>query len=362
MLKDFGRGLACTGLVLFAGACGEKEPEIAPVLRPVEYAEVGYGGGERVRSFSGVAATEKSIELSFRSDGIISHLDARVGQRVRKGDLLAELDNVEARLALEQAVSSLNAAQSQMTTAKLAFERVRALYEKGSSSLGDFESAKDALRSAQAGFESAQRSVDIQEERVNYGYIHAPVSGTVASVMAELNETVSPGQTIAVLNAGRQVEISVGLPEGVINNVRRGMGVRVTVPSLSNQSFAGEVTEVSPSIDADAATYPVRVRVTDPSAGIRPGMAATVAFNLSGPQPSDGVLVVPAKAVGEDGSGRFVFLIEDEGEAAVVKKRHVQIGELTADGFEIREGLSAGQKIATAGLQTLLDGQRVQRP
>lgn len=362
MLKNVARGLACTTLALFAGGCGEKEPDLAPVLRPVEYAEVGYGGGRRVRSFSGVAATDKSIELSFRSEGILSRLDVRVGQRVRKGDLLAELDNVAARLEHEQAVSSLNGARSQMTTAKLAFERVRSLYEKGSSSLGDFESAKDALRSAQASFESAQRSVDIQEERVSYGSIHAPESGTVAVVAAEVNETVSPGQTIAVVNAGRQMEVSVGLPASVINDVAAGMGVSVTVPSLSSQSFAGEVTEVSPSIDADAATYPVRVRLTDPSAGLRPGMAASVAFDFSSPQPSNGELVVPAKAVGEDGSGRFVFVIDDDGQAAVVKKQHVRIGTLTADGFEIREGLSAGQKVATAGLQTLLDGQRVQRP
>ena len=177
-----------------------------------------------------------------------------------------------------------------------------------------------------------------------------------------MNETMSPGQPVAVLNVGGQIEISVGLPESVINSVRAGMRVEVTVASLSEQSFAGEVTEVAPSIDVDAATYPVAVRITDPSAEIRPGMAANVAFDLSAPQTSERVLVVPVKAVGEDGVGRFVFVIEIAASSAVVKKRHVQIGELTVDGFEIREGLSAGEKIATAGLQTLLDGQHVQRP
>ena len=349
-------------LVLVTGRCGSEEPVSEPILRPVAYQEVGNAGGARVRSFSGVAQSDRRTELSFRSSGIITRLDVRVGQTVRKGELIAELDNVEARLAHEQAVSSLNAAQSHTTTAKLAFDRVRSLYEKGSSSLGDFESAKDALRSAEASFESAQRSVDIQEEQISYGYIYAPDSGTIARVLAEVNETVSPGQSVAVLNAGREMEIAVGLPESVINGVTSGMSVNVTLPSLSNQSFAAQVTEVSPSIDPEAATYPVRIRVTEPSAEIRAGMAASVAFDLAGPRSSSEKLVVPAKAVGEDGNGRFVFVVEEEDEAAVVRKRHVQIGELTPDGFEILDGLSLGEKVATAGLQTLLDGQRVARP
>ena len=362
MSNNLARRSVYLSLALLAGGCGSDEPELEPVLRPVVVEVVGYAGGRRVRNFSGVAESDKSIELSFRSSGILTRLDVRVGQRVQKGELLAELDNVEARLGHEQAVSSLNAARSQMTTAKLAFDRVRSLYEKGSSSLGDFESAKDAFRSAEASFESAQRSVDIQEEQIGYGYIHAPESGTIALVVAEVNENVSPGQTVATLNAGQEMEIAVGLPESVINEVSAGMDVDVTFPALEGRSFAARVTEVSPAIDADAATYPVRVRLVEPSVDVRSGMAANVAFDLSDAEREGEALVVPAKAVGEDGNGRFVFLVEESGATAKVKKQVVRVGELTLEGFEVLEGLEAGQKIATAGLQTLLDGQEVQPP
>ena len=73
----------------------------------------------------------------------------------------------------------------------------------------------------------------------------------------------------------------------------------------------------------------------------------------------NGVLTVPANAVGEDSDGRFVFIIKDDKDTAIVQKQKVTIGDLTSNGFEITSGLNVGQKIATAGLQTLLDGQKV---
>ena len=88
-------------------------------------------------------------------------------------------------------------------------------------------------------------------------------------------------------------------------------------------------------------------------------MAANVTFEFGSNENAQSVLVVPAHAIGEDSNGRFVFLIEEEGITARLKKQKVVIGELTAEGFEIKSGLLAGQKIAVAGLQTIMDGQEV---
>ena len=111
----------------------------------------------------------------------------------------------------------------------------------------------------------------------------------------------------------------------------------------------------------NAATFPVDIEILNPTADIRPGMAANVTFNFgNGESAQDNMLVVPVKAVGEDGNGNFVFLIEsDDSKTGVVKRQQVEIGQMTTDGFEIKSGLSQGQFIATAGLQTLLEGQKV---
>ncbi|NNE34447.1 MAG: efflux RND transporter periplasmic adaptor subunit [Rhodothermales bacterium] len=345
-------------LLIAASAC-EQESAVEKVLRPVSTIEVGFADGGTARTFSGSAQTDKIVNLSFRTAGIVTNLNVKLGQRVRKGQLLARLDNVQARLAYEQALSSLNSAESQMNTAKLGLDRVRTLYEKGSASLSDYESAKNSFRTSEAGYQSASRSVEIQQEQMSYGFIYAPESGTIAAVSVELDENVGAGQAIAVLNVGTNMEVSLGLPENVINRVNEGATVQITFPSLSDETHRGLVSEVSPSVDPKTATYPVRVAITDPSENIKSGMTSNVTFDFGGTGDTS-TLVIPAKAVGEDSDGRFVFLLSEGGSStATVSKKRIEVGELTSAGFEVTDGLLAGQRIATAGLQTLLDGQEV---
>ena len=343
----------------FLLSCGENEVKEEVVLRPVRYSEVGYVGGDKSRSFSGTAKTEKIINLSFRSSGIVTKLDMKLGQKVRKNDLLGTLDNVSARLNYESAIESKNSSESQMNTAKLALNRVRTLYEKGSSSLSDYEDAKNSYRTAVASFESSKRSVAIQQDQIRFGYLYAPEDGIIASVSAEVDENVSPGQTIGVLNAGSAIEISLGLPESVINAVKKDMKVRVSFTAIPEENFNAVVTEVAPAVDQNTSTYPVTVMVTDRDDRIKSGMAASVNFEFVSESLDKKTMVVPANAVGEDGNGRFVFIIEESDEMTTVNKQPITIGNLTPKGFEVVSGLRIGQKIATAGLQTLLDGQEV---
>ncbi len=343
-------------LLLLVSSCGKEVKEVKKAIRPVQFQEVGYIGGEKIRTFSGTAKTDKIINLSFRNNGIISKFNIRLGQIVKKGELLGTLDNVQSRLSYEQAVSSLNSAASQMNTAKLSLNRIRTLYEKGGASLSDFESAKNSYKTAQESHESAKRSVSIQEEQIRYGFLYAPENGIIATVNAEIDENVTAGQNIAVLNAGTDMEIYLGIPESVINRVKPKMKVEVSFTAIPNKKYLGEVTEISPSVDSNTATYPVRLKIINPSEEIKTGMAANVTFDFGSATKFDlKTLIVPAKAVGEDANGRFVFLIED----GRVKKQKIKVGTLTTNGFEILEGLKVGQKIATAGLQTLLDGQDV---
>ena len=339
--------------------CGNKEEPKAEILRPVKYAEVNYLGGDKFRQFSGTAKTEKIINLSFRNTGIITDLNMKLGQQVKEGELLAKLDNVQSRLSYESAIEAKNSAESQMNTAKLNLNRVRILYPKGRSSLSDYEAAKNASRTAEASFESSKRSVAIQQEQIRYGYLYAPEDGVIATVNAEVDENVSPGQQIGVLNAGTAIEIELGLPESVINTVMAGMNVTVSFTAIQDKEFSAVVTEVAPALDKNTSTYPVRVTIIDNDDRIKSGMAANVTFEFTDDKIKRNKLVVPASGVGEDGEGRFVFLIVDVNNQIKVKKQSITIGELTPEGFIVDSGLKKGDKIATAGLQTLLDGQNV---
>ncbi len=342
-------------------ACKDKEIQKEEVLRPVQYQVVGNSNAQKIRTFSGVAKAGDEIELSFRSTGIITTLDIQVGQKVNKGDLIAKLDNVQANLAYEQSVSALNSAKSAMHTAKSSLDRIQSLYEKGSNSLSDYEAAKNAYQSALDQYESAKRNKSIQQSQISYGYIKAPKTGIIAAKNSQLNENVSAGQIIAVLNAGDQTNIKVGLPENIINKVQLGMQPEISFSALEGKKFKGNVIEVAPIVDEGSATYPVKIDIVAASKEIKPGMTAKVTFNFGETQTTTTTaLVIPVKSVGEDGKGNFVFLIESEDDSTgQVQKHYINIGELTTAGFVIKSGLSEGQKIATAGLQTLLDGQKV---
>ncbi len=346
--------------VLAFSSCKEEEKKKVEVLRPVNYQVVGTSDAQKIRSFSGVAKAGDEIELSFRSTGIITELNVTVGQKVKKGDRISKLDNVQANLAYEQSVSALNSANSAMKTAKSALDRVKSLYESGSQSLSDYETAKNHYQSALDQYESARRNKSIQQSQISYGFITAPKDGTIASRAGTLNANVSAGQVIAVLNAGEQINIMVGLPENVINKVQTGMEVDISLSAMED-TFKGSVLEVSPVVDGNSSTYPIKIDIITPTTAIKPGMAANVTFNFgAGEAANDNTLVVPVKAVGEDGNGNYVFIIEtDDNKTGIVKKQTIELGELTSDGFRIKSGLNGGEKIATAGLQTLLDGQKV---
>jgi len=348
--------LASITLLLFNTACKEKKVE-ETVVRPVVYHQVSLSTGVRKRTFSGAAETDKMINLSFRNQGIITLFNIRIGQRVKKGELLAKLDNVESRLAYERSITEQNSMESEMKTAKLNYDRVRSLYEKGSSSLSDFENAKNSYQNAVNGFESAKRSVEIQKEQINYGFIYAPENGVISAVEAEIEENVSPGQMVAVLNAGDQMTIGLGIPESVINDVKESMEVTINFPSIRGLSYNGIVTEVSPAVDPNTATYPIKVNLTDADDQVKSGMAANVTFNFAALVTES--LIIPAASVGEDSKGQYVFLIEKSANKNVVTKQTIEVGELTSSGFVINQGLAEGQLIAAAGLQTLLDGQEV---
>jgi RND family efflux transporter MFP subunit len=340
-------------------SCKSKEEQEAPPLRPVKYEVVGSTDSNMVRTFSAIAQAGDEIELSFRSSGIITELNVEVGDIVKKGELIARLDNIQANLSYQQSISNVNSALSSLNTAKTNLDRIRILFEKGSKSLKDYESAKNSYTNAEAEYDSAIKNKAIQSTQVSYGFIYASASGTIVSKNSELNENVAAGQLIGILNAGDEVNIKVGLPESVINKVTIGMKTSITFSAI-NDTIQGAVSEISPVAESSSATYPIKILIENVDKNVRPGMAANVTFNFPTEKNVNNYPIIPVKAVGEDGDGNFVFLVEaGEDDQGTVKKQYIELGELTPDGFEVLSGLNNGQKIATAGLQTLLDQQQV---
>ena len=338
--------------------CGS-EPEIAdPPVRPVKYAEVRPASAVQDQRFAGTAKAGVEARLSFRVGGLIDSIGVKLGDRVDEGQFIAALDDRDAVLAYEQSRAALENARVQRANAQSNLIRVRELYQDLNVSLAEYEQAKNGFSSAASGYESALKSLDLQERLLGYNKIHAPVAGIVAAVNNEVNEVIQAGAPLVVLNAGKDIEMEVGVPEAHIARIRYGQPVRVRFSALPGQEFGAGVQEISYAPGASS-TYPVIVRLDDPSASIRPGMAGEVSFHFGVDGPSD-PLVVPVAAVGEGAGGTYVFVIGDvEDRRGTVRRRTVRIGRLLSDGFVVDEGLLEGELVATAGLRFLLDGMEV---
>jgi RND family efflux transporter MFP subunit len=332
------------------------------MLRPVKYTVAGSTGSVSARTFSGWARAGKDVTLSFRTAGIIVEKHATKGLTIKKGELLGRLDNVEAQLAYEKAISEEERAKSEMQTAQTNFNRIKYLYEQGAKPLIEYENARNLFTSASSQYQTAIRNRDIQKTKVEYGYIYAPMDGIVITTEGDVNERVSAGHKFVVLNVSDgQIKVTVNLPEAVINSVTLNMPVEVNFSASNGMSFKGTVIEISPDVSEESATYPVDIAITNPTEEIKLGMSANVTFNFALGQPkANPNIIVPINAVGEDSEGKFVYIVQtNDQKTGVVTKTKVEIGTLTTEGFEITNGLLGGEKVVTAGLQSLLDGQKV---
>lgn len=364
-------------LVLLLWSCGGKEKvaETEEIIRPVRYAQIGSSHVHGDVTFSGVALAEKESSLSFKVGGNVRSLNVKVGDKVRKGQLLATVDASDYAIQADQAKASTKGAEAQVKTAltqmqiaKSTYERIERLYENGSVSVSEFDQAKSQYEAAKSQHEaavtqvtSANKQVQAASNQVNYTRLYAPYAGIITEKMSELNELVGAGSPIFKLSSLGKPKVEVGMPENYIGRVKRGQKVDVKVSVVSDEKITGVVNEISFATQGGS-TYPVHVRLTGDVAGIRPGMAATVWFDFEDEHVDHDadMIMAPMNAVGEDPNGNYVFVLKPaNGDVYTAERRIVQVGGMSSNGFEIKSGLQPGEKIATAGLSTLLDGMKV---
>ena len=352
--------MAFLASIAFFSCSGDKETK-REIIRPVRWQQVFLSGGEQSRTLSGVSKAGTEARLSVRVGGIVEAVNVKVGEQIAEGKLIASIDDSDARINYEKVLVALRRTDTQKDIAKSTLDRVKGLYENNSVSLSEYEAAKDKYASANSAYNTEKQNADLRKRELGYYKLYAPMDGIIAEVDIEKNEQVSPGQTMVVISAKDDIEVSVGMPEAFIGRIKPGEQVSVKFPSIPGKSFDGVISEVSFAAGSESSTYPVIVTVKHPTSAIRPGMTADVTFNVT---PTDGLrrstLVVPANAVGEDTDGNFVFVVtESENGLAAVQKKTVTVGTLTSNGFEIVDGLQDGDFVVTAGIANLSDGMKV---
>lgn len=350
---------AAAALVL--PACQKKKAPPPKVIRPVRYVKVTDNKAAQRRRFAGVAQAGEESRLSFRVAGSLTEVPVKVGDRVKKGAPIAKLDSRDYALQVQEASAGLAQAKAQERNADASYKRARALYENQNASRQELDSARAAAESAAMQVRSIEQRLQLARRQLTYCAITAPDEGVISEVFVEPNENVSPGQPVASLQSGGELEVRVALPESLIAHVERDQAVDVRFDAIPGRTFAGQVFEVGVS-GGRSTTFPVTVRLAEPDGAIRPGMAADVDFNFAASEDAARHRV-PSVAVGEDRSGRFVYVLQPTGKGlGEVQRRAVTTGKLSSQGLEVLDGLKDGELIVTAGIHQIHDGLTVRVP
>lgn len=330
--------------LMSVSSCGLKKEKITE-SKPVRVSVLAVADNSDVagRSYSGTVATGDGAEVSFTIPGTVKNIYVAAGQKVARGQLLAELkaDNLE---------NANNIAQAGLAEAQDAYNRFKQLHDANALADMKWVEIQNTLSQAQNSAEIARRALDDAK-------VHAPVSGTVAEKLIDVGQTVVPALPAFRVVALDDVKVAIPVPENEVSALKEGQTAQITVDALGGRKLRGTLTEKGITANPLTRAYTVKFSVDNRDGSLLPGMICTVALDGTDTTSTAGrAIVLPAQAVllGSD-NRNFVWLARD-GKA---ERRFIEAGAITADGIAVASGLTPGDTVITAGMQKVSTGTPV---
>ena len=262
---------------------------------------------EQMASLPGVVHARVETDLAFRTLGRIISRNVDVGDLVRKGDVVAEIDPLSPQLAVRSAEADLHDAQARLENAVLIEKRKRILSDTSAASIAAHELAEQQLKSAQANVEKAKASLAKAQEQLGYAELKAEFDGVVTATFAETGQTVSAGQPVLRLARLEQRDVVVDVPEALLSSGRVGDSFDVALQLDPRQETVGKVREIAPQADRSTRTYRVKLAIDQAPEVFRLGAVITVKPLAEGEK---GSVTLPTSAVcdkdGADHSGSWI--------------------------------------------------------
>lgn len=332
-----------------AAGCAKQETKPEP-LRPVRTAVVAENGaGEWV--LSGEVRPRYETRLSFRLPGQMLARKVEVGDRVKAGQAVAVLDARDAQLAESSARAQLAQAESQAALAEADFKRFAELRAKNFISQAEYDRRLAQARQAREQAAAARAQASQAANQVAYTLLTAPHAGLITALEAEAGQVLSAGQTVARLARPEELEVVVAVPEHRLQAFRKAREYEVRLWSAPGKSYRGELRELSPVADPASRTYSARISLQDEDASFAIGMTAELRVRAQG----DGAPQIPLSALFHRDGKPAVWVVEDER----VRLMEVTTGDVSGNAVAIVGGLQPGQRVVSAGVQRLEEGQRV---
>jgi len=336
-------------LILLTTACDPKTQETAPQPRMVKVAVVTAAGQAQQRVFPARIESGDATDLSFKRGGQIETLDIRQGTSVKQGQPLAQLNTREVLQRVKDRQTSATLAQRQ-------FDRFQTLAGRQAISKAEM----DVQRATR---DSAIAALKIAQEELNQMTLVAPFGGVAASVHVRNHQVVSAGQPILTLTRTDLLDVVFSIPENLFKTLDiRNANYRpvVKINSMPDREFSAVYKEHTGSSDSNTLTWQVILTLPRPDDfPVVGGVSGTVTINLANLPAGAGqnALVVPVEAVfNPDNSPRnepHVWVVQGDGDKLQLEDRKVSVGQVTAQGVIVTEGLKAGERVVAAGVGEL---------
>ena len=356
-------------LVLLAfGGCGKKhedtgrkDPLSTQVVKGLLLETVATSAMQESLEVVGTVRARTSALVSTRIPGIISVLKVREGDRVHKGELLAQLDAQEnqanaagAVAGIEEARRGIDEALARKKLADATFGRYQQLFSEQAITRQEFEIkqtekelAAQGVARAEARLKQAEAGSKAARTMADYTKIIAPISGVITSKQADLGATVFPGQPVMTIEDEGSYQLDLAIPESMAVKVKPGAPVQITLDAL-NISLATKISEIVPAADSASRTFIAKVGLNQ--RGLKSGMFGRGAITLENTVKG---MVVPRKAIIDRGALTFVWVVDKDN---VARMRIIKPGKVVADKIEILSGLTDGERIIVGGTEKVSEG------
>ena len=340
-MKTIFRTIMIAGAVVAAAGCGNsgnKEAQQTATEVVIENPVVSVEQ-VHVREVPQIATYTSTVQAYVKNNiapqmtGRITKINAEIGDFVKKGQILAEIDKAQ-----------LLQAQLQLQNKEVELQRLKSLYEAGGLSKSDL----DAIELA---YNVAKTQVDNLMENT---ILRSPIDGVVTARNYDAGDLYGMSAPIYTVEQIVPVKLLVGISESDYTKVKKGDAIEITADAIPGKVFYGKVEKIYPTIDPATRTFTVEVVVDNKYKTLRPGMFARVVVNFGS---NNNVVVPDVAVVKQQGSGeRFVYVLNEDG---TVTYQKVVLGRRMGAEYEVLEGLQDGAKIVTGGQIRLKDGVKV---
>ena len=356
-----------------------KETTEAPVVRDVQVAWVRPETVEDSFQAVGTVKARMSTALSSKTVGTIVAVLAQESDRVRKGQILIEIDDRDlraelqgAQAALEEIHSDIGAAESAVASARgqkdlatATFNRYEPLVAKGSVTPHEFDEVTAKFKVAHAELDRAEKNLRALEARreqaeakrsyartlLSYSKIASPIDGIVTAKSAEVGGLASPGISLITIEQSGLYRLEAQVGESLLAHVKLNTAVRVVIDAIETP-LTGKVGEIVPAADPQSRTFTIKIDLPAHPL-LRSGIYGKAAFSRGETQ----VLLAPIPAVIERGQLTGVFVVGQDGG---VDFRLVKTGKRFGDKVQILSGLNAGERVVSKGAERISDGSRIE--